>query len=77
MSLFDLTGKVAVITGSSRGIGQAIAEEMAAHGAKVAISSRNIAPCEEVAAGINAKHTLAKAIAAVTPQPCYAAKVAN
>ena len=56
MSLFDLTGKVAIITGSSRGIGQAIAEEMADHGAKVAISSRNIGPCEEVAAGINAKH---------------------
>ena len=56
MSLFDLTGKVAIITGSSRGIGQAVAEEMADHGAKVAISSRNIGPCEEVAAGINAKH---------------------
>ena len=56
MSLFDLTGKVAIVTGSSRGIGQAIAEEMADHGAKVAISSRNIGPCEEVAAGINAKH---------------------
>ena len=56
MSLFDLTGKVAIIIGSSRGIGQAIAEEIADHGAKVAISSRNIGPCEEVAAGINAKH---------------------
>ena len=56
MSLFDLTGKVAIVTGSSRGIGQAIAEEMADHGAKVAISSRNIGPCEEVAAGVNAKH---------------------
>ena len=56
MSLFDLTGKVAIVTGSSRGIGQAIAQEMADHGAKVAISSRNIGPCEEVAAGINAKH---------------------
>jgi NAD(P)-dependent dehydrogenase (short-subunit alcohol dehydrogenase family) len=56
MSLFDMTGKVAIITGSSRGIGQAIAEEMADHGAKVVISSRNIGPCEEVAAGINAKH---------------------
>ena len=37
MSLFDLTGKVAVITGSSRGIGRAIAEHMAYHGAKVSI----------------------------------------
>lgn len=56
MNLFDMTGKVAIITGSSRGIGQAIAEELADHGAKVAITGRNIAPCEAVAAGINARH---------------------
>ena len=56
MSQFDMTGKVAIITGSSRGIGQAIAEEMAEHGAKVVISSRNIGACEEVAGAINAKH---------------------
>ena len=51
--LFDLTGKVAVITGSSRGIGRAIAERMAQQGAKVVISSRKAGPCEEVAKGIN------------------------
>lgn len=56
MSQFDMTGKVAIITGSSRGIGEAIAHEMADHGAKVVITSRNIGPCEEVAAAINAKH---------------------
>jgi NAD(P)-dependent dehydrogenase (short-subunit alcohol dehydrogenase family) len=56
MSLFDLSGKVAIVTGSSRGIGRAIAEEYADHGAKVVITSRNIEPCEEVAAAINAKH---------------------
>lgn len=56
MNLFDMTGKVAIITGSSRGIGQAIAEEYADHGAKVVITSRNIETCEQVAAGINAKH---------------------
>ena len=54
-SLFDLTGKIAIITGSSKGIGRAIAERMAEHGAKVVISSRKPVPCEEVAAGIRAK----------------------
>jgi NAD(P)-dependent dehydrogenase (short-subunit alcohol dehydrogenase family) len=54
MSLFDLTGKVAVITGSSRGIGRAIAEAMADQGAKVVISSRKAEACQEVADSINA-----------------------
>jgi NAD(P)-dependent dehydrogenase (short-subunit alcohol dehydrogenase family) len=54
--LFDLTGKVAVITGSSRGIGRAIAERMAEQGAKVVISSRKAGPCEEVAAAINERN---------------------
>ena len=49
---FDLTGTVAVITGSSRGIGRSIAETMASLGAKVVISSRKAEACEEVAAAI-------------------------
>ena len=56
MNLFDLTGKVAVITGSSRGIGRAIAEAMADHGAHVVISSRKAEACAEAAGAINARH---------------------
>ena len=48
-NLFDLTGKVAIVTGSSRGIGRATAEALAAHGAKVVVSSRKADKCEEVA----------------------------
>src|ERR1700759_2755867 len=49
---FDLTGKVAVITGSSRGIGKSSAELLAKLGAKVVISSRKADACQEVADGI-------------------------
>lgn len=62
MNLFDLSGKVAVITGSSRGIGRAIAQRMAEHGARVVISSRKAAPCAEVADAINARHGAGRAI---------------
>lgn len=63
MSIFDMTGQVAIVTGSSRGIGRAIAEEMAVHGAKVVISSRKQDACDAVAAEINAKHGAGTAIA--------------
>lgn len=53
-NLFDLSGKVAIITGSSRGIGKAIAHRMAEHGANVVVSSRKIDPCQEAADEINA-----------------------
>mgnify|MGYP001389724225 FL=1 len=52
-SLFNLKDKNAIITGSSRGIGKAIAYRMAAHGAKVIITSRKIDACENVAEQIN------------------------
>jgi NAD(P)-dependent dehydrogenase (short-subunit alcohol dehydrogenase family) len=55
MNAFRLDGKAAVITGSSRGIGRSIAEHLAAHGAKVVISSRKAPACEEVAAAIRSQ----------------------
>ena len=61
--LFDLTGKVAIITGSSHGIGKASAFELAEHGAKVVISSRKQDACDAVAAEINARYGEGTAIA--------------
>jgi NAD(P)-dependent dehydrogenase (short-subunit alcohol dehydrogenase family) len=63
MNLFDLSGKVAVITGSSRGIGRSIAERMAQHGAKVVISSRKKEACEEVSKSIQTQYGADSAIA--------------
>ncbi|WP_260583950.1 SDR family NAD(P)-dependent oxidoreductase [Sphingopyxis sp. PET50] len=63
MNLFDMTGEVALITGSSRGIGKAIAEAMAWHGAKVVISSRKQDACDAVAAELNAKYGAGTAVA--------------
>jgi NAD(P)-dependent dehydrogenase (short-subunit alcohol dehydrogenase family) len=62
MSLFDMTGQVALITGSSRGIGKATAEAMAEQGAKVVISSRKQDICDATAAEINARHGAGTAI---------------
>src|SRR3546814_90498 len=61
--MFDLSGKVAIVTGSSRGIGRAIAEAYAEAGARVVISSRKQSACDTVAETINARYGEERAIA--------------
>src|ERR1700689_1628405 len=62
MALFDLGGKTAIVTGSPRGIGRAIATALAEAGASVVISSRKAEACEGVAAGLRAAGGKAAAI---------------
>lgn len=65
--LFDLTGKVAIITGSSRGIGLASARRMAEHGAKVVISGRKAEACATAAAQINSEFSSVGGAALAVP----------
>ena len=61
--MFDLSGKTALVSGASRGIGEAIARLLAAHGAHVVCASRKLEACESVAAGIRADGGSAEAMA--------------
>ena len=67
MSLFDLSGKTAVVTGSTQGIGRGIAEQLVRQGANVVVSSRNADRCDAAAEAINRTlgrpgETVAKAV---------------
>ncbi len=68
-NLFDLTGKVAIVTGSTKGIGRSIAEQLANHGADVVVSSRKEDACAEVADAINAD--LEGRAGSATPIACH------
>jgi NAD(P)-dependent dehydrogenase (short-subunit alcohol dehydrogenase family) len=67
MQLFDLSGKVAIVTGSTKGIGEAIAHRMAEHGAKVVVSSRKADACDRVASDINNTWGKGKEVAYAVP----------
>ena len=70
MDFFDLTGKVTLLTGATRGMGLALAEGLALAGARVMVSSRKEDACREAAAGINALCSEDRAIG----MPCNAGK---
>ncbi|BAP45023.1 SDR family oxidoreductase [Pseudomonas sp. 21LCFQ02] len=68
-TLFDLDGKIALVSGASRGIGEAIARLLASQGAHVIVSSRRLEGCQQVAASIIADGGMATALACHIGEP--------
>ncbi len=66
---FDLSGRVALVTGASRGIGRAVAHVLARHGASVVLASRRLEGCQAVAAEISGSGGRADAIACHIGEP--------
>lgn len=81
MRLFDLAGQTALVTGAAQGLGLAIAQSLAEHGAKVVVSDRDALACERVAAGLPAARAIAadlgdgRAIDALAEAACAAGVV--
>ena len=77
LSLFDLTGRVALVTGGSRGLGLQIAEALGEAGAKVLLTSRKAADLEEAAADLQAKGIDTRWVAADASDPVQVQKVVD
>ncbi len=75
--LFDLTGKVAIVTGGSRGLGKEIAEGLGEAGAKVAISARRAEQLEETAAELRERGIECHAVAGSTADPAAAQQLVD
>ena len=77
LKLFDLTGKTALVTGGSRGLGLQIAEALGEAGAKILLTSRKAADLEEAAAQLQAKGIDTRWVAADASQPAEIARIAD
>src|SRR5438093_6332573 len=76
-TLFDLSGKTALVTGGSRGLGLQIAEALGEAGAKILITSRKAADLEEAAAHLQAKGTDTRWVAADASEPAEVQRIAT